>query len=80
MCIRDSLQGGIDRPDYILIFCKAGVRGAVRVNQAIHTEVSVVRIFAEIAAIAVLLFPLRRRAGIHGMVAKLPDKAARRCV
>ena len=64
------------RTVYIFVFQKSGVHPAVRIDQPVHAEVSVVRELAAVAAVGVDFPAVRRGSPVDGMVAPLPDKAA----
>ena len=64
------------RTVYVFVFQKTGVHPAVRIDQTVHAEVSVVRELAAVAAVSVDFPAVRRCSPVDGVVAPLPDKAA----
>ena len=59
----------------ILKLQQARVRPAVRIYQAVHTEIPVMRNFPMVAAVGVHFLSGNGSARLDGMVAPLPDKA-----
>ena len=64
------------RPEDIFKFQQACVEPPVRIDQTIHTEISVMRIFPMVAAVCVFLLSLNRPAHINSMVTPFPDKSS----
>ena len=52
------------------------MRRSVRINQTVHAEITVMRIFFMVAAVSIHFFAVNVFAHINGMVAPLPDKSA----
>ena len=65
-----------NRAKYIFKFHQPSVRGTIRVNEAIHAEIAVVRVFSVVAAVGIFFLSVNRLAKINCMVAPFPDKAA----
>ena len=70
--VGDGAQGADD----VLVLLQAGVGRAVGVDQAVHAEVAVVGLFAEVAAVVVDVLAGDGLAHVDGVVAPLPDEAA----
>ena len=64
------------RTVHIFIFQKPGVRCAVGVNQAIHTEIAVMNLFFKIAPVEQLCLSVCGLPGIYPVIAPLPHKTA----
>ncbi len=61
---------------YVFIFQKTGMRSSIRIDQSIHTEISVVYGFPIVPAIAVNGLSILVLSVGNGMIAPLPYKAA----
>ena len=64
------------RTQHVFVLLQTGVRRAVGIYQTIHAEVAVVREFAEIAAVVILLAPVYGVAHVNSVVAPFPYEAA----
>ena len=65
------------RPGHIFQFQKSRMRSPVRIHQPVHTEIPVVKLLAEIAAVGEFIPAIRRFPHIDGVVAPFPYKSAR---
>ena len=64
------------RAMYIFKLHQSRMRGAVRINESIHAEISIMRVLVVVAAVCVHFPALDRFSHINCMVAPLPDEAA----